>query len=244
MIARARMARILLVDDDASLLDVLALAFEEAGHTTLSARDGAAALALIRTERPEAVVCDVNMPGVDGFSVCRRLREHGDPVPLILLTSRDSEIDETLGLDLGADDYLAKPFSMRVLLARVAALLRREALRRKAESKAEIEAAPIGSGPLRLSPDRLEVVFHGRGVTVTVTEFRLLEALVRRPGFVLSRARLLSIVRGDDTVVIDRIVDTYVRRLRRKLEEIEPGFDRIETVVGAGYRFRARDDDG
>lgn len=233
------MARILLVDDDASLLDVLTLAFEEAGHATLAARDGAAALALIRKERPETVVCDVNLPGVDGFSVCRRLREQGDPVPLILLTSRDSEIDETLGLDLGADDYLAKPFSMRVLLARVAALLRREALRRKAEGKVEAETAAIGSGPLRLSPDRIEVLFHERDLPMTVTEFRLLEALVRRPGVVLSRARLLSIVRGDETVVIDRIVDTYVRRLRRKLEQIEPAFDRIETVVGAGYRFRA-----
>ncbi|WP_437566200.1 response regulator transcription factor [Sorangium sp. So ce542] len=229
------MARILLVDDDASLLEVLALAFQEAGHATLSARDGTAALALVRKERPEAVVCDVNMPGLDGFSLCRRLREQGDAVPLILLTSRDSEIDETLGLDLGADDYIAKPFSMRVLLARVAALLRRDALRRKAEA----EPAPIESGPLKLSPDRLEVLFHGRHVAVTVTEFRLLEALVRRPDLVLSRARLLSIVRGDDTVVVDRIVDTYVRRLRRKLEQVDPTFDRIETVIGAGYRFRA-----
>ncbi|XXX72521.1 response regulator transcription factor [Sorangium sp. So ce134] len=229
------MARILLVDDDASLLEVLALAFQEAGHATLSARDGTAALALLRKERPEAVVCDVNMPGLDGFSLCRRLREQGDAVPLILLTSRDSEIDETLGLDLGADDYIAKPFSMRVLLARVAALLRRDALRRKAE----VEPEPIESGPLRLSPDRLEVLFHGRQVAVTVTEFRLLEALVRRPDLVLSRARLLSIVRGDDTAVVDRIVDTYVRRLRRKLEQVDPAFDRIETVIGAGYRFRA-----
>jgi DNA-binding response OmpR family regulator len=190
---------------------------------------------VIRKERPETILCDVNMPGLDGFSVCRRLREQGDPVPFILLTSRDSDIDETLGLDLGADDYIAKPFSMRVLLARVAALLRREALRRKAE----VEPAPIGSGPLRLSPERIEVTFHDRAVTVTVTEFRLLEALVRRPGVVLSRARLLSLVRGDDTVVIDRIVDTYVRRLRRKLEQIDPSFERLETVVGAGYRFRA-----
>jgi DNA-binding response OmpR family regulator len=228
------MARILLVDDDASLLDLLTLAFEEAGHSARLARDGTTALALIRDERPEAVVCDVNMPGLDGFSLCRRLREQGDAVPLILLTSRDSEIDETLGLELGADDYIAKPFSMRVLLARVTALLRREALRRKPE----VEPAPIKSGPLKLSPDRLEVLFHDQSVVMTMTEFRLLEALVRRPAIVLSRARLLSIIRGDESVVVDRIVDTYVRRLRRKLEQIEPSFDRIETVVGAGYRFR------
>jgi DNA-binding response OmpR family regulator len=124
---------------------------------------------------------------------------------------------------------------MRVLLARIAALLRREALRRKAE----VEPAPITSGPLKLSPDRIEVLFHDKSVVMTMTEFRLLEALVRRPNVVLSRARLLSIIRGDDTVVVDRIVDTYVRRLRRKLEEIDPAFNRIETVVGAGYRFRS-----
>ncbi len=229
------MAEILLIDDDVSLLDVLSLAFEDAGHTVLTARDGSAGLSLVRSKKPGAVVSDINMPGLDGFSLCRRLREEGILVPLILLTSRDNEIDETLGLTLGADDYLAKPFSTRVLLARVAALLRREALR----GRAAVEQASLVAGGLALSPERLEVRYRDTPVVVTVTEFRILEAMIRRPGIVLSRERLLAIVRGDDSVVADRIVDTYVRRLRKKLGEIDATFDRIETVIGAGYRWRS-----
>jgi DNA-binding response OmpR family regulator len=228
-------AQILLIDDDASLLEVLSLAFEDAGHSVATARDGVAGLAQIKARRPGAVVSDVNMPGLDGFSLCRKLRQAGDTVPLVLLTSRDSEIDETLGLELGADDYIAKPFSTRVLLARVSALLRRDALR----ARAEVEQPPLKVGALELLPERLEVRYQGREITVTVTEFRLLEALARREGLVLSRERLLSIVRGDEIAVGDRIVDTYVRRLRKKLGEIDPSFDGIETVIGAGYRFRA-----
>ena len=228
------MALILLIDDDASLLDVLSLAFEDAGHALITAHDGLSGLALIKARRPDAVVSDVNMPGLDGFSLCRKLRGEGNAVPLILLTSRDSEIDETLGLELGADDYLAKPFSTRVLLARVAALLRRDALR----ARADVEHPPVECGALSLLPDRLEVRYRGTTLPVTVTEFRLLEALIRREGLVLSRERLLSIVRGEEVSVSDRIVDTYIRRLRKKLGEIDPSFDGIETVIGAGYRFR------
>src|SRR5262249_39918500 len=130
---------------------------------------------------------------------------------------------------------VTKPFSTRVLLARVAALLRREALKAKPDD----EQPPLRLGDLELRPDRLEVAFKGQPVTVTVTEFRMLEAFLRRPAIVLSRDRLLQIVRGDDSVVVDRIVDTYVRRLRRKFEQVDPSFDRIETVIGAGYRWRA-----
>lgn len=234
MRSRPRVALILLIDDDASLLDVLSLAFEDAGHALLTARDGTSGLALIKARRPDAVVSDVNMPGLDGFSLCRKLRGEKNAVPLILLTSRDSEIDETLGLELGADDYLAKPFSTRVLLARVAALLRRDALR----ARADVEHPPVECGALSLLPDRLEVRYRGAAIPVTVTEFRLLEALIRREGLVLSRERLLSIVRGEEVSVSDRIVDTYIRRLRKKLGEIDPSFDGIETVIGAGYRFR------
>jgi DNA-binding response OmpR family regulator len=227
--------RILLIDDEASLLEVLALAFVEAGHETLTARDGLAGLEIIRRERPAVVVSDVNMPGLDGFTLLRRVRESGDRVPMILLTSRDSEVDEALGLELGADDYVAKPFSTRVLLARVAAILRREALRQTDGW----EQPPVEIGAMQLYPERLEARFRGQTIPTTVTEFRLLEALLRRPGIVLSRERLLQIVRGDDSVVTDRIIDTYVRRLRRKLEQVDEQFDSIQTVVGAGYRWRA-----
>lgn len=230
------MARILLIDDDASLLDVLALAFEDAGHEVDRAKDGLGGLERITTGKPDAVISDVNMPGIDGFALCRKLRGGGNQVPLILLTSRDNEIDEALGLELGADDYVPKPFSTRVLLARVASLLRRESTRRG--TKPEAPASTLSHGGLMLDPDRLEVTFQGQNVVVTVTEFRLLEAMIQRPGIVFSRTRLLEILRGDDTVVAERIIDTYVRRLRRKLEAIDAKFDRIETVVGAGYRWK------
>ncbi len=231
--ARKRLARILLIDDDASLLDALSIAFEDAGHEVLTAPDGLRGVERVRADKPDAVISDVNMPGLDGFSLCKKLREGGDRVPLVLLTSRDDEIDEALGLELGADDYVAKPFSTRVLLARITALLRREALR---ASPAPERA--IAKGALELFPDRLEVRYGGKPVVVTVTEFRLLEALATRAGMVLSRDRLLDIVRGDDSVVAERIIDTYVRRLRRKLESVDPAFDRIDTVIGAGYRWK------
>lgn len=227
------MARIVLIDDDVSLLDVLGLAFEDAGHEVLTAADGQAGLERIERDRPDAVVSDVNMPKVDGFTLCRRVRERGDQVPLVLLTSRDDEVDEALGLELGADDYVTKPFSTRVLLARVGALLRRQQARQREPAKASVRTV----GALTLDAERIEVAWSGQSVTVTVTEFRMLEALTDRPGIVLSRGAILERIRGD-TAVAERIIDTYVRRLRRKLEALEPGFDRIETVVGAGYRWK------
>ena len=230
------MATILLIDDDRSLLDVLALSFEDEGYDVLCAYDGEDGWLQFRNEKPDLIVSDVNMPRLDGFSLCRRLRADGYDLPLILLTSRDNEIDEALGLELGADDYVAKPFSTRVLTARVKALLRRQQARAGIESKDRPKV--VESGGLRLDPERLEVTFHGTDVTVTVTEFRMLEAFANRPGIVLSRDRLMELVRGDDSIVADRIIDTYVRRLRRKLEQIDEDFDLIETVIGAGYRWK------
>jgi DNA-binding response OmpR family regulator len=228
------LALIVLIDDDPGLLDVLSLALEDAGHEVRRAPDGQDGLALLRQARADLVVSDVNMPRLDGFTLCRRLREADDATPIILLTSRDNEIDETMGLELGADDYLSKPFSTRVLMARIAALLRRDELRRSQK------AAPgrLVRGLLELDGERLECRYAGAPVKVTVTEFRLLEALGRKPGVLFGRDQLLRAIRDDDCVVVDRIIDTYVRRLRRKLEAVDPGFDRIETVVGVGYRWR------
>jgi len=231
-----RVPSVLLIDDDPALLDVLSLAFEEAGYDVVTAVDGRAGLALIEAKRPDAIVSDVNMPGLDGFQLCRTLRARHDLVPLVLLTSRDSEIDETLGLELGADDYVAKPFRTRSLLARVAALLRREARRNDGGTP-----RATSRGELTVDGERLEVRWRGSLLTTTLTEFRVIECLARRPGIVLSREQLLEQIRDDGSVVGDRIVDTYVRRIRRKLEAIDPAFDRLQTVVGAGYRWR---DDG
>lgn len=226
------MPRVVLIDDDPSLLDVLSLAFEDAGYVVTTAPDGAQGLTAIEAHRPDAVVSDVNMPRVDGYALCRTLREAGNLVPLVLLTSRDSEIDEALGLELGADDFVTKPFSTRVLLARVGALVRREQLRAQTAASPE----PRRVGPLSLDAERLDVRWRDQPIEVTVTEFRLLELLVERPGMVRSRGMILERLRGD-TVVAERIVDTYVRRLRRKLEQVDPDFASIETVVGAGYRW-------
>lgn len=227
------MARLLLIDDDPSLLDVLCMAMEDAGHVCLRAADGREGLRLIRGEQPQLVVSDVNMPQLDGFALCRTLRAEGNDVPLILLTSRDSEVDEALGLDLGADDYVTKPFSTRVVLARVLALLRRREL---AAQPAQRSLKNVGK--LSLDAERLELRVSGQLVRTTVTEFRVLATLAEHPGIVYSRERIMERVRGDDSVVAPRIIDTYVRALRRKLEALDPPLDPIETVVGAGYRLR------
>lgn len=229
------MNRILLVDDDQSVLDVLVMAFEDEGFEVTSACDGQQALVSIANTRPDVMISDVNMPKLDGFSVCRRLREEGDDLPIILLTSRDNDIDEALGLELGADDFVAKPFSTRVLIARVKALLRRQELK-KSDGPRDVDLLELGA--IRIDPDTMDVQLRGESLSLTVTEFRLVEAFVRRPGIVLSRDRLMELARGDDSIVADRIVDTYVRRLRRKFETIDASFDRIETVIGAGYRWK------
>jgi DNA-binding response OmpR family regulator len=228
-----RVSTILLIEDDAALADVLAVGLEDAGYVVLQARDGIAGLECIARDQPAVVVSDVNMPRLDGFALCRRLRASNNLVPLILLTSRDSEIDQALGLDLGADDYVVKPVSLRVLVARVGALLRREQLRAEPAAR-----PPLTVGALEIDPERLEVRYRGVMLETTLTELRMLEALASRAGRVLSRDRLLELARGDDSTVDPRLVDAYVRRLRRKLEAVEPAFDRIDTVVGAGYRWR------
>jgi DNA-binding response OmpR family regulator len=225
------MHRVLLIDDDRALIEVLTLALQDAGYAVDAAYDGVAGLRALPTA--DVVISDVVMPGLDGLTLCRRAREAGHAVPIVLLTSRDDEVDEALGLELGADDYVAKPFSTRVLLARVAALLRRDASRKGPPT------AATKTGHLALDAERLEARWRDVAIVTTVTEFRMLEVLARRPGVVFSRERLLEQVRGDDSVVAERIVDTYIKRLRRKLEAIDAGFDRIETVVGAGYRWKS-----
>lgn len=230
------MASLLLIDDDSALLDVTSLAFSDEGHDVRTALNGAEGRQLHAAAPADVIVSDVNMPVLDGFSLCRKIREAGDRTPIILLTSRADEIDEALGLELGADDYVTKPFSMRILLARVQSLLRREEFIRQATTS----TFSTTRGNLTLDADRLQVCWKGQALVVTVSEFRLVEALTARPGIVLTRDQLLDRVRGDDSVVAQRIIDTYVRRLRRKFEFIDAEFNAIETVVGAGYRWSDR----
>lgn len=228
------MARLLLVDDDTSLAESLAIALEQEGHQVSVLGDGKSALAEVLRDAPELLISDVNMPGLDGFQLTKRLRDAGFQGPILILTARDGEIDEALGLELGADDYVQKPASARILLARIHALLRREALR--LDAKAATSA--IRAGQLALDPERLEATYLGRPLSLTLTELRILECLARRPGVVQSRGQILEQIRGDGTHVADRLIDTYVRRLRKKLAELGAEPDPIETMIGAGYRWR------
>jgi len=223
------MALILVADDEASIRDVVQYALERDGHRVVSARNGAEALRLAQEQPPDLVVLDVLMPELDGLAVCRRLRERGD-VPVLFLSSRAEEVDRILGLELGGDDYVVKPFSPRELAARVASVLRRA---RPAAQPAQARTTMSHAG-VRMDRLRHEVRAGQDRVELTVTEFEILWALLERPGVVLSRAQLLDRARGEDVHVTERTVDSHVRRLRAKLRPADP----VETVHGVGYRAR------
>jgi two-component system OmpR family response regulator len=221
------MASVLVVDDDAHIREVARFALARAGHTVELANDGAIALERMSRGGVDLVVLDVLMPELDGFAVCRRLRVD-KPVPIVFLSSRGEEADRVLGLDLGADDYLAKPFSPRELVARVAAVLRRTGDRR-------VEAQPVLElGAVAIDRDRHEVRVSGEALQVTATELRLLATLATHRGRVLSRGQLISTVYGEDHHISERTIDTHVRNLRAKLAA--RGADVIETIHGVGYR--------
>lgn len=228
------MAKILVVDDEAILLDTLRYNLSKAGHQVHTAADGAAALRLAREDPPDLVILDVMLPQMDGFEVCRILRQ-GSNVPILMLTARDEELDRVLGLELGADDYLTKPFSMRELLARVKAMLRRSELSRPAAMGRE---APLREGVLEVDLDSHRALYRGQPLHLRPKEFDLLVHLMRHRGRAFSRDQLLAQVWGYDYAGDTRTVDVHVRWLREKVEEdpSRPGL--IETVRGVGYRFK------
>jgi DNA-binding response OmpR family regulator len=232
---------VLVAEDDEKQAEVLRLYLESEGHTVVLAPDGRAALDEARRERPDLLVLDVMMPKVDGLDVCRILRGESD-VAVLMLTARATEDDLLLGLDLGADDYLTKPYSPRELMARVRTLLRRSALSSAAGSstaRREPADAALRAGGLRLDPVRHEVSVDGRAVETTPGEFLLLETLIRQPGRVFTRRQLLELTRGDDRFVSTRIIDVHVLNLRKKLEPdpAKPQF--LLTVFGVGYKLSA-----
>jgi two-component system, OmpR family, response regulator ChvI len=233
--------RILLVDDDVTLVGVLTAALQDEGFQVTSARNGAEALKRFEAEGADLLILDVLMPDMDGLEACRRLRRKSR-VPIILLSSRGEEVDRVTGLETGADDYLSKPFSTRELVDRIRALGRRVApdpdRDPSAESPAALAGGRIEAGALLLDPARFAVRWQGTPVVLTRSEFRLLLALARHRGLVLSRERLLEHARGDEGAVTDRTVDTLVKRLRKKIRQADPRFDGIETVFGLGYRYR------
>ena len=230
-------ATIALVDDDRNILTSVSIALQTEGFLTRVYSDGETALRAFDDNPPDLAVLDIKMPRMDGLEVLRRLRERSQ-LPVIFLTSKDDELDEALGLAMGADDYIAKPFSQRLLIARIRAILRRTEARAAGEPRAEAEAGtPLSRGRLSMDPARHRTTWNGEGVTLTVTEFLILETLAQRPGVVKTRNQLMDAAYQDDIYVDDRTIDSHIKRLRRKFREVDPQFDAIETLYGAGYRF-------
>ena len=229
---------IALVDDDRNILTSVSIALQAEGFLTRVYSDGEAALKALVDNPPDLAVLDVKMPRMDGMELLRRLREKS-ALPVIFLTSKDDELDEALGLAMGADDYIAKPFSQRLLIARIRAILRRTEMRALPveEQDAAAEPAQILRGRLAMDPARHRVSWDGKDVTLTVTEFMILEALAQRPGVVKSRNQLMDVAYQDDIYVDDRTIDSHIKRLRRKFRAVDGGFKAIETLYGVGYRF-------
>jgi len=242
-------ARILVVDDEQTVREMIALNLRTDGYEVVLASDGHEALRVARDEHPDLVVLDVMLPGKDGFDVCRTLR-HESHVPILLLSARGEEVDRIVGLELGADDYLTKPFAMRELVARVRAMLRRQRMVQPGSDGHNGAASPsemsmseriLSVGDLEVNVSRHEAKSQGRLLTLTAKEFALLEYFVRHPGIVLSREALLREVWGYDVPISSRTVDVHVRWLRQKIEEDAGSPVRILTVRGYGYRLAPRD---
>jgi two-component system response regulator ChvI len=236
-------ATIALVDDDRNILTSVSIALQAEGYVVRMYSDGDTALKGLIENPPDLAVLDIKMPRMDGMEVLRRLREKSE-VPVIFLTSKDTEIDEALGLAMGADDYIGKPFSQRLLIERIRAVLRRAANRRvPVEDNADTPAVePIVRGRLTMDPARHRVTWDaGEGrrgdVALTVTEFMILETLAARPGFVKSRDQLMDAAYQDDVYVDDRTIDSHIKRLRKKFRVVDHAFKAIETLYGVGYRF-------
>ena len=229
------MTAIALVDDDRNILTSVAMALEAEGFEVRTYTDGAQALTALTASPPDLAVLDIKMPRMDGMELLRRLRQKSD-LPVIFLTSKDEEIDEVLGLRMGADDYVRKPFSQRLLIERIRAVLRR---RDAAEDVDRAEAdKPITRGRLTLDPLRHACTWGEAPVTLTVTEFLILHALAQRPGFVKSRDQLMDAAYDDQVYVDDRTIDSHIKRIRKKLRAVDAEFASIETLYGVGYRYK------
>jgi two-component system response regulator ChvI len=232
----AAMPTIALVDDDCNILTSVSIALEAEGHRINTYTDGLSALDGFQTAPPDLAILDIKMPRMDGMEMLRRLREKS-ALPVIFLTSKDDEIDELFGFKMGADDYIRKPFSHRLLTERVKVLLRRATLKDRAPAK-ELDTKVLERGKLRMDPERHTCTWKNAPATLTGTEFLLLQALASRPGVVKSRDALMDAAYGEEVYVDDRAIDSYIKRLRRKFEAHDVKFDMIETLYGVGYRFK------
>ncbi|HEY2446713.1 MAG TPA: response regulator transcription factor [Rhizomicrobium sp.] len=231
------MATIALVDDDRNILTSVGMLLEQEGYHVRTYADGASALTALQATPPDLAILDIKMPRMDGLELLRRLRQGAD-LPVIFLTSKDEEIDELMGLNAGADDYIRKPFSQRLLLERVKAVLRRADAKKNAGGPGEAKREALVRGKLALDPQRHDCTWDGKPVRLTVTEFLILQCLAQRPGFVKSRDNLMDAAYDDQVYVDDRTIDSHIKRLRKKFKAVDDDFDAIETLYGVGYRYR------
>ncbi|MDK3072102.1 response regulator transcription factor [Sedimentitalea sp. JM2-8] len=230
------MSKIALVDDDRNILTSVSMTLEAEGFEVETYNDGQSALDAFNKKMPDMAVLDIKMPRMDGMDLLQRLRMKSQ-MPVIFLTSKDDEIDEVLGLRMGADDYVKKPFSQRLLVERIRALLRRQdAVAGDFEGESP-DSKVMERGNLRMDPLRHSVSWKGRDVSLTVTEFLLLQALAQRPGFVKSRDQLMDVAYDDQVYVDDRTIDSHIKRLRKKMRTADDAFSAIETLYGIGYRY-------
>jgi two-component system, OmpR family, response regulator ChvI len=231
------MPLIALVDDDKNILTSVSIALENEGYRIVTYSDGASAFEGFKTQVPDLAILDIKMPRMDGMELLRRLRQKSD-MPVIFLTSKDEEIDELFGLKMGADDFIHKPFSQRLLVERVKAVLRRANPKETPQEKAASDAKMLERGKLKLDPERHSCTWDGKAVTLTVTEFLILQALAQRPGVVKSRDALMDAAYDDQVYVDDRTIDSHIKRLRKKFHVVDISFEMIETLYGVGYRFK------
>lgn len=233
-----RRQTIALVDDDRNILTTLSISLQSEGFATRIYADAPTALKALLDNPPDLAIFDVKMPRMNGLTLLQELREKSR-LPVIFLTSRDEEPDEALGLAMGADDYITKPFSQRLLVARIRAILRRSELAREPSESNSGESLPepVIRGRLRLDPARHQVSWDGHAVSLTVTEFLILESMAIRPGVVKSRNQLMDAAYSEDVYVDDRTIDSHIKRLRRKFREVDQEFSAIDTLYGAGYAF-------
>ena len=231
------MPTIALVDDDRNILTSVSIALEAEGYRIMTYTDGASALEGFKTSPPDLAILDIKMPRMDGMELLRRLRQKTD-MPVIFLTSKDEEIDELFGLKMGADDFIRKPFSQRLLVERVKSVLRRAIPKDPTAAPKETDIKALERGQLRMDPERHTCTWKNEAVTLTVTEFLILQALAARSGVVKSRNALMDAAYDDQVYVDDRTIDSHIKRLRKKFKSVDDDFDMIETLYGVGYRFK------
>ena len=231
------MPTIALVDDDRNILTSVSIALEAEGYRIMTYTDGASALEGFKTSPPDMAILDIKMPRMDGMETLRRLRQKSD-LPVIFLTSKDEEIDELFGLKMGADDFITKPFSQRLLVERVKAVLRRASAREAGAKAPTQQSKSLERGQLVMDQERHTCTWKGEPVTLTVTEFLILQSLAQRPGVVKSRNALMDAAYDDEVYVDDRTIDSHIKRLRKKFNAVDEAFDGIETLYGVGYRFK------